>query len=264
MVAARRTDDVLELTVRGPTVSSDARHGDSIAVSGVCLTVTALGAPGAGDGGAFRVELVPETLARTSLAGVGVGTRVNLAIGPCRRRHFSVLRRLHLASIRAVGCVRTSSSHGRATTFAGGAAGSLVHDPPLHARPTSSTLRSSSYLRRQPYTWKAVPRAPPPPPPTSSRRRAVATSYSANPITSPRRSRQHERIALVGMSCRVVDAAGDEAAQSREGRASPLAEHRAPVLPKTFEDDPVFRPTSGSRTAWSASTWVPTTRAGSW
>ncbi len=78
VVAARRTDDVLELTVRGPTVSSDARHGDSIAVSGVCLTVTALGAPGAGDGGAFRVELVPETLARTSLAGVGVGTRVNL------------------------------------------------------------------------------------------------------------------------------------------------------------------------------------------
>jgi riboflavin synthase len=47
-------------------------------LSGVCLTVTALGAPGTGDGGAFRVELVPETLARTSLAGVGVGTRVNL------------------------------------------------------------------------------------------------------------------------------------------------------------------------------------------
>jgi len=76
VVAARRTDDVLELTVRGPTVSSDARHGDSIAVSGVCLTVTALEASGVG--GAFRVELVPETLARTSLVGVGVGTRVNL------------------------------------------------------------------------------------------------------------------------------------------------------------------------------------------
>ena len=42
MVAVRRTDEVLELTVRGPTVSSDARHGDSIAVSGVCLTVTAV------------------------------------------------------------------------------------------------------------------------------------------------------------------------------------------------------------------------------
>ena len=82
VAAVRRTDEVLELTVRGPTVSSDARHGDSIAVSGVCLTVTAVEAaadPAAdGPGGTFRVELVPETLARTSLAGVGTGTRVNL------------------------------------------------------------------------------------------------------------------------------------------------------------------------------------------
>jgi riboflavin synthase len=89
VVAVRRTDEVLELTVRGPTVSSDARHGDSIAVSGVCLTVTAVEPPGesaggaadAADdagGGAFRVELVPETLARTSLADVRAGTQVNL------------------------------------------------------------------------------------------------------------------------------------------------------------------------------------------
>ena len=93
VVAVRRTDEVLELTVRGPTVSSDARHGDSIAVSGVCLTVTAVELPGepagevgasaddpadAAGGGAFRVELVPETLARTSLADVRAGTRVNL------------------------------------------------------------------------------------------------------------------------------------------------------------------------------------------
>jgi riboflavin synthase len=82
VVAVRRTDEVLELTVRGPTVSSDARHGDSIAVSGVCLTVTAVEAAAGstvdGAGGTFRVELVPETLARTSLADVRAGTRVNL------------------------------------------------------------------------------------------------------------------------------------------------------------------------------------------
>ncbi len=82
VVAARPTDEVLELTVRGPTVSSDARHGDSIAVSGVCLTVTAVEAEVDstvdGPGGTFQVELVPETLARTSLAGVRAGTRVNL------------------------------------------------------------------------------------------------------------------------------------------------------------------------------------------
>jgi len=81
VAAVRRTDEVLELTIRGPTVSSDARHGDSIAVSGVCLTVTAVEAAddSTADGpGTFRVELVPETLARTSLAGVRAGTRVNL------------------------------------------------------------------------------------------------------------------------------------------------------------------------------------------
>jgi riboflavin synthase len=86
VVDVRRTEEVLVLTVRGPLVATDARLGDSIAVSGVCLTVVdtmadrAVGDPvdrpdGAGD---FRVELVPETLARSSLAGVAVGTRVNL------------------------------------------------------------------------------------------------------------------------------------------------------------------------------------------
>lgn len=69
----RRTDEVVVLTVRGPTVTSDARPGDSIAVNGVCLTVADLEPPAT-----FRVELVPETLARSSLAGVDRGTRVNL------------------------------------------------------------------------------------------------------------------------------------------------------------------------------------------
>ena len=73
VVDVRRTDEVLVLTVRGPTVATDARHGDSIAVSGVCLTVA-----DAVTDETFRVELVPETLARSSLADVAVGTRVNL------------------------------------------------------------------------------------------------------------------------------------------------------------------------------------------
>jgi riboflavin synthase len=74
VVDVRRADEVLVLTVKGPTVSADARQGDSIAVNGVCLTVV----DGSTGDGTFRVELVPETLARTSLAGVAVGTRVNL------------------------------------------------------------------------------------------------------------------------------------------------------------------------------------------
>jgi riboflavin synthase len=61
------------LTVRGPLVASDARLGDSIAVSGVCLTVTDL--PG---DGTFTVDVMPESLRRTALGDLAVGSPVNL------------------------------------------------------------------------------------------------------------------------------------------------------------------------------------------
>jgi riboflavin synthase len=72
----REDADVVRFTVRGRIVTSDARHGDSIAVNGVCLTVVDLVDPGTD--GTFTVELMPETLKRSSLAAVGPGTRVNL------------------------------------------------------------------------------------------------------------------------------------------------------------------------------------------
>ena len=75
IVEVRHTAEVVVLTVRGPTVCADAGHGDSIAVNGVCLTVTD---PGGTTGDTFTVELVPETLARTSLSAAAVGTAVNL------------------------------------------------------------------------------------------------------------------------------------------------------------------------------------------
>ena len=63
---------VARLTVRGPLVSGDARPGDSIAVNGVCLTVVDVA------GGTFAVDVVAETLARSSLAAVAAGDPVNL------------------------------------------------------------------------------------------------------------------------------------------------------------------------------------------
>src|SRR3954468_16591131 len=60
----RESADVVVFTVRGRTVTSDAHHGDSIAVNGVCLTVVD---PDGSTGGTFTVELVPETLKRSSL-----------------------------------------------------------------------------------------------------------------------------------------------------------------------------------------------------
>lgn len=61
------------LVVRGPLVVQDARIGDSIAVSGVCLTVTDL--PG---DGTFAADVMPETLHRSILGGLAAGDPVNL------------------------------------------------------------------------------------------------------------------------------------------------------------------------------------------
>ena len=60
------------LTVRGPRVTEDARHGDSIAVNGVCLTVV-----DSADG-AFTVDVMRESLQRSALGALGVGSPVNL------------------------------------------------------------------------------------------------------------------------------------------------------------------------------------------
>jgi riboflavin synthase len=75
VLAVRESAEVVVLTVRGPTVTTDAGHGDSIAVNGVCLTVID---PDGSTGDTFTVELVPETLKRSSLSTVGVGSKVNL------------------------------------------------------------------------------------------------------------------------------------------------------------------------------------------
>jgi riboflavin synthase len=75
VVGVRESAEVVVLTVRGRTVTSDARHGDSIAVNGVCLTVVD---PDGSTDGTFTVELVPETLKRSSLSAVATGAQVNL------------------------------------------------------------------------------------------------------------------------------------------------------------------------------------------
>jgi riboflavin synthase len=75
VLAVRESADVVVLTVRGHTVTSDVAHGDSIAVNGVCLTVID---PEGSTDGTFSVELVSETLKRSSLGAVVDGTPVNL------------------------------------------------------------------------------------------------------------------------------------------------------------------------------------------
>ena len=69
------------IAVRAPVVTADARHGDSIAVSGVCLTVTGV------DGDVFTADVMKETFDRSALGSVAVGDEVNLepAVTPSTR-----------------------------------------------------------------------------------------------------------------------------------------------------------------------------------
>ncbi len=72
--------DSSRFTVRGPLVTSDAGHGDSIAVNGVCLTVVdLLGADGGGTlADSFTADVMHESLSRSALGDLRVGSPVNL------------------------------------------------------------------------------------------------------------------------------------------------------------------------------------------
>ena len=72
VVAVTDLGDSARLDVRGPLVVADARHGDSIAVNGVCLTVVST----AGD--TFSADVMRETLDRSALGALEVGSPVNL------------------------------------------------------------------------------------------------------------------------------------------------------------------------------------------
>ena len=72
VVAIEPLADASRLTVRGPVVTSDASHGDSICVNGVCLTVVDTA------DGAFTADVMAESLKRSSLGALEVGSPVNL------------------------------------------------------------------------------------------------------------------------------------------------------------------------------------------
>lgn len=67
-----KQNDALRITVEGPLVVSDIKRGDSIAVSGTCLTAVEH------DDASFTADVMLETLKRTSLDGIKVGDSVNL------------------------------------------------------------------------------------------------------------------------------------------------------------------------------------------
>jgi riboflavin synthase len=77
--------DSAVLRIRARKALEDVALGDSIAVNGVCLTVT--GVDPAADGGVWSTDVMAETLRRSSLGAVGAGDPVNLerAVTPTTR-----------------------------------------------------------------------------------------------------------------------------------------------------------------------------------
>jgi riboflavin synthase len=72
ILAIEHTADAARLTLRAPLTVQDARHGDSIAVNGVCLTVVEQSEE------RFTADVMAETLAVSTLAHAAVGDAVNL------------------------------------------------------------------------------------------------------------------------------------------------------------------------------------------
>ena len=70
----QQQQDAIRLTVRGLLATSDISRGDSIAVSGTCLTAVEIDRAA----GTFTADVMNETLRLTSLQAIKVGDHVNL------------------------------------------------------------------------------------------------------------------------------------------------------------------------------------------
>lgn len=82
VVDITRHEESAVLRIRGPVVTADAGHGDSIAVNGVCLTVTEWGE------GEFSTDVMAQTLRSSSIGDLLVGSRVNLERALCSDGRF--------------------------------------------------------------------------------------------------------------------------------------------------------------------------------
>jgi riboflavin synthase len=105
----RRGAEEVRLTVATALPMAELTLGESIAVNGICLTVVAFG------NGLFSADVSTETVARTTLAGLAPGQRVNL------ERALRLSDRLggHLVSghVDGIGTVVERSREGNATRF---------------------------------------------------------------------------------------------------------------------------------------------------
>jgi riboflavin synthase len=72
IASMHREPEGLRLEIDAPATASELGIGDSVSISGACLTATAV------SNGTFSVTAVSETLSRTTLGRLGTGDEVNL------------------------------------------------------------------------------------------------------------------------------------------------------------------------------------------
>jgi len=72
IASVRAKPQAMELTIACSLVLKDVKRGDSISINGVCLTVSTF------TGNTFTVDVIPETVKSSTMAGLKTGSRVNL------------------------------------------------------------------------------------------------------------------------------------------------------------------------------------------
>jgi riboflavin synthase len=78
LVAREDRSDAAVLRIRAQRVLEGVALGDSIAVNGVCLTVTGVEPDGADGGGIWSTDVMAETLRRSSIGAAAAGQPLNL------------------------------------------------------------------------------------------------------------------------------------------------------------------------------------------
>ena len=104
VLGADEADGGRALAVRAPETAGRTAIGDSVAIAGCCLTATAVA------DGSLSFHAVPETVARSTLGGIGAGARVN--VEPALRAGEALGGHYVQGHVDGVGRVRSIVSEG--------------------------------------------------------------------------------------------------------------------------------------------------------
>jgi riboflavin synthase len=118
VVSVDETDGGRALVVHAPETAAGCRIGDSISISGCCLTATAV------EGSELSFDAVPETLARTTLGKLAPGDAVN--VEPALRAGEPLGGHYVQGHVDAVGEVRSVETEGDGRRMAVGASADVL------------------------------------------------------------------------------------------------------------------------------------------